>query len=332
MTPTSNHTTPAYRLVVDGKDITPTVRALLVGLSLTEARGDDADTLDLSLSDHDGALALPPKGAIITLALGWLGQALVDKGTFKVDEVEHGGAPDVLTIRARAADLSAQLRNRRDQSWHAKTLGDIVNTIAQRNSLTPRVAPALASRAIAHIDQTNESDIAFLTRLAQRFDAVATVKAGCLLCLPKGSNTTASGKTLPTITLTRASGDRHSYKTADRDSYTGVVAYWHDGAQANRKSEAVGTRVNAKTLKDTYANAADAQQAAQAAWQRIQRGLATMTLMLAQANPALVPETPARVSGFKREIDGTDWCVVRVSSHLDESGYTQGVEMELGGV
>lgn len=332
MTPTSNHTTPAYRLVVDGKDITPTINARLVGLSLTEARGDDADTLDLSLSDHDGALALPPKGAIITLALGWLGQALVDKGTFKVDEVEHGGAPDVLTIRARAADLSAQLRNRRDQSWHAKTLGDIVNTIAQRNSLTPRVAPALASRAIAHIDQTNESDIAFLTRLAQRFDAVATVKAGCLLCLPKGSNTTASGKTLPTITLTRASGDRHSYKTADRDSYTGVVAYWHDGAQANRKSEAVGTRVNAKTLKDTYANAADAQQAAQAEWQRIQRGKATLTLTLAQANPALVPETPARVSGFKREVDGTDWCVVRVSSQLDDSGYTQGVEMELGGV
>lgn len=328
---TSNHATPSYRLTVDGKDITPTVNARLMSLTLTEARGDDADTLDITLSDHDGALQIPPKGATIALQLGWRGAALVDKGTFKVDETEHSGAPDVLTIRARAADLSEGLRNRRDQSWHGQTLGAIVGTIAQRNSLAARVAPALASRAIAHVDQTNESDIAFVTRLARRYDAVATVKAGCLLCLPINSGSNASGAQLQAINITRSSGDGHRWATADRDSYTGVVAYWHDGKKANRKSAVVGTKVNAKTLKDTYATEADAQAAAQAEWQRIQRGLATLSLTLAMGNPALVPQTPVSVAGFKEPINSTQWRVVRVTSVMDDGGgYTQSVELEIG--
>lgn len=331
MAPTQNHATPAFRLVVDGRDITPVVNARLESLTLSEARGDDADTLDLTLSDHDGALQLPPKGARITLALGWTGLALVDKGAFTVDEVEHSGAPDVVTIRARAADLRAGLRNRRDQSWHGQTLGAIVTTIAGRNGLVPRIATALASKTIAHVDQTNESDIAFVTRLARRFDAVATVKAGALLCLPIGSNRTASGQQLPTITITRASGDNHRYNTTDRDSYTGVVAYWHDGAKANRKSAVVGTKVNAKTLKDTHATEADALQAAQAEWQRIQRGTATLSLSLAMARPDLVPQSPVTVRGFKPAIDSAAWRVVRVSSSLGDGGYTQNVELELGG-
>lgn len=330
-TTTQNHATPAFRLVVDGRDITPVVNARLESLTLTEARGDDADTLDLTLSDHDGALQLPPKGARITLALGWKGLALVDKGAFTVDEVEHSGAPDVVTIRARAADLRAGLRNRRDQSWHGQTLGAIVTTIARRNGLAPRIAQALASKTIAHVDQTNESDIAFVTRLARRFDAVATVKAGALLCLPIGSNRTASGQQLPTITITRASGDNHRYNTTDRDSYTGVVAYWHDGNKANRKIAVVGTKVNAKTLKDTHATEADALQAAQAEWQRIQRGTATLSLSLAMARPDLVPQSPVTVRGFKPAIDSAAWRVVRVSSSLGDGGYTQNVELELGG-
>lgn len=327
---TRNHATPSYRLVVDGKDITPTVNARLISLALTEARGNDADTLDLSLSDHDGALALPPKGARISLELGWLGQALVNKGSFVVDEVEHSGAPDVLTIRARAADLGAPLRNRKEQSWHGQTLGSIITTVARRNGLTPRVSNALASKPIAHVDQTNESDMAFVTRLARRFDAVATVKAGALLCLPINSAANASGQALQAITITRASGDGHRYATADRDSYTGVVAYWHDGHKATRKAAVVGTRVNAKTLKDTHASEADALQAAQAEWQRIQRGLATLSLSLAMGRPELVPQTPVTVAGFKAPMNSTAWRVVRVASQLDDSGYTQAVELEIG--
>ena len=48
-------------------------------------------------------------------------------------------------------------------------------------------------------------------------------------------------------------------------------------------------------------------------------------------NPALVPQTPVSVSGFKEPINSTQWRVVRVTSVMDDGGgYTQSVELEIG--
>ncbi len=323
--------TPSYRLVVDGQDITPTVNARLIDLRLEETRGEDADQLTLTLSDHDGALQIPRKGVVIALALGYRESGLVDKGTFQVDEAEHTGAPDVLTLRARSADLRQDLRNRREQSWHGTTVGAIVQAIAQRNGLRMRVAAALAQRAVQHIDQTNESDLNFLTRLGRLHDAIATIKAAHLLFLPIGAATTSSGQSLPTVTITRADGDQHRYQQADREQYTGVRAYWHSASMGNRRSVLVGAASNAKVLKDTQPTEAAARQAAQGEWQRLQRGAATLALTLAHGNPLLVPETPLQVRGFKPQIDGTGWLVVRSEHSLDGSGgYTTSIEAETG--
>ena len=332
---------PSYRLVVDGKDITPTLNPRLISLKLDEARGDTADQLEITLSDHDGALQLPRKGVKIALQLGWAGSDLVDKGQYVVDEAEHSGAPDVLTIRAKAADMGKTLKARRDQSWHGQTLGDILRTIAARHGLSASIAPQLAGIAVAHIDQT-ESDMNFVTRLAKRHDAVATVKKGALIFLPINGSKTSQGKTLPAIAITRASGDSHRYAETDRDAYVGVKAFWHSTKQANRKSVVVPSKSkpkasdagtvehNYKSLSETYATEADALAAAKAEWQRIQRGMATFSLKLAVGVPQLTPQSPVTVQGFKQQIDGTQWLAVRVSHQLDESGLTTEVECETG--
>lgn len=108
-----NHRTPAFKVQITTKDkkqqdITQVISSRLISLSLTDNRGLEADTLDLELSDHDGKLALPPRNATISLALGWKGKPLIDKGQYSVDEVQFSGgagSADRLTIRARAADL-----------------------------------------------------------------------------------------------------------------------------------------------------------------------------------------------------------------------------------
>ncbi|MBN0602767.1 phage late control D family protein, partial [Pseudomonas aeruginosa] len=84
----------------------------------------------------DGQIVLPRRGAVITLALGWKGQPLFPKGSFTVDEIEHAGAPDRLTIRARSADFRETLNTRREKSWHQTTVGDVVKEIAARHNLT----------------------------------------------------------------------------------------------------------------------------------------------------------------------------------------------------
>ena len=200
-----NHRTPAFKVQITTKDkkkqdITQVVSSRLVNLSLTDNRGLEADTLDLELSDHDGKLALPPRNATISLALGWKGKPLIDKGQYSVDEVQFSGggsSADKLTIRARAADLKGSFSEQKERSFDKKTLGEIIDTIAKENQLKSQCEKKLANTFIAHIDQTNESDINLLSRLAEEHGAMCTVKNGTLLFMPLGQGKTASGKPIP---------------------------------------------------------------------------------------------------------------------------------------
>ncbi|MDN7131763.1 phage late control D family protein [Halomonas sp. MC140] len=319
----------SYRITLNGTDITPRINGRLISLTLREQRGLEADQLDITLADHDGQLAIPPRGAELQVAFGWQDEGLIEKGRFTVDEVQHSGTPDQLTIRARSADMRGQLPGKRTQSWHDVTLGEIVTTIASRNEIEPVVAAALNGIRIGHIDQTDESDLNFLTRLGERYDAIAAIKAGRLLFTMAGEGLTASGKAMPAIPLTRRDGDQHRYSVTDRDAYSGVKAYWNDTRGAERKIVLTGSGDNAKQLRPTYATEGDALAAARAEWQRIQRGLAEFELTLALGRADILPESPLTLSGYKPQIDGTAWLVVEVTHSLNDGGFGTLVKCEL---
>lgn len=361
---------PAFMLKLDNEDITQDFSNRLISLTMTDNRGFEADQLDIELDDIDGQIALPPRGATLTLWLGWQDSALIKKGTFTVDEIEHRGAPDTLTIRGRSADFRGSLNSRREQSWHDTTLGVIVETIAARNKLTASVADTLKAIPVPHIDQSQESDAVFLSRLADRNGAAVSVKAGNLLFLKAGSGKTASGKPIPQMTLERGDGDRHQFAIADREAYTGVTAKWlhtrdpkpqkqkvklkrkpkekhlralqHPKAtkapakaKAKKEQEAregeymVGESDNVLELTTIYATKAQAMRAAQAKWDKLQRGVAEFSISLAIGRADLFPETPIAVKGFKRVIDEQSWIISRVVHNLNGNGYTTSLELEV---
>ncbi|TXE33262.1 phage late control D family protein [Serratia marcescens] len=350
--------TPDFTLFVDDKNITTDVKDRLISLTLTDNRGLEADQLNIELNDADGKLALPRRGAGIRLALGWAGQKLADKGTFTVDEIEHSGTPDVLTITARSADFRSSLNIKRSAGYHQTTLGSIIKTLAERNSLATGIAPSMAAIHIDHIDQTNESDANFLTRLAKMEGAIATIKGGKLLFIVPGQALSASGKPLGAIIITRQDGDNHQFSIADRNAYTGVQAHWLDTLQGRPKKVIVlrkrrrskknteppdqngaphkpegdylaGSEGNILVLRHTYAYEANARRAARAEWQRIQRGAASLTITLAKARPDVFPELPVSVQGFKRQIDNAQWLIKTVTHQIADGGYTQDIEMEV---
>ena len=218
----------------DKKDISQLVSTRLMGLTLTDSRGFEADQLDIQLNDADGMLSLPPRGAILSLGLGWKNEPLTYKGEYTVDEVEHSGAPDSLTIRARSADLRGTLTNQQERSFHRTTLGAIVKQIAEENQLKPQISSEMANINIAHIDQANESSINLLQRLAKEHDAIATVKNGNLLFMPAGRGKTVNGKEIPVLIITRQQGDSHRVSIAEGDNYEGVKAYWHNTTTGKR--------------------------------------------------------------------------------------------------
>lgn len=319
---------PICRVVVNGQDITATVQQRLVSIELTDNRGMEADQLTITLSDHDGLLAIPPRGAVVRLWLGWSDTGLVDKGSYTVDETEHSGAPDVLSIRARSADLREGLKSKRERSWHGQTLGAVIQAIAAAYGLAPVVNAALSAIELLHLDQANESDANLLTRLGQEHDAIASIKAGRLLFMPAGKSLTASGLPLPHITLTRADGDQHRYLEADRDSYSGVRAYYYEVNSAEKKQAIAGGGDNLKDLRHTYTDQASALRAARAEWSRLQRGTATLSYTLARGRPDLIPELTYSLVGVKPQIDAIVWLGANVRHSFTDAGLTTSLELE----
>ncbi|MEZ2744293.1 phage late control D family protein [Halopseudomonas bauzanensis] len=324
----AHHPRPIYRLVVNGQDITPKIEKRLLSLSLTDNRGLEADQLDFSLEDHDGQLAIPPRRAAVQLWLGWQDTGLVYKGSYIVDEVEHSGAPDIISIRASSADLRAGLTRKRERSWHSVTLADIIYTVASAYSLKPVIDQVLGKIPVPHLDQADESDANLLTRLAGDHDAISSVKAGHLLLMPVGASKTASGIDLPHITLTRRDGDGHRWMEADRDAYTGVRAHYYNDNSAERLDAIIGNDDNIKTLRHVYTDQQSALQAARAEWQRLQRGAATLSYTLALGRPDLMPEMTYSLTGIKQEITDTVWLAKTVTHSLSDSGYITSLELE----
>ncbi|MFZ6772294.1 contractile injection system protein, VgrG/Pvc8 family [Undibacterium sp. SXout7W] len=322
------HNKPVFAITLDGKDITSKIYPRLVSLTLTEARENAVDELNITIDDSDGRVAIPGKGVKITLQLGWQHSGVVDKGTFIVDEVEHEGAPDILVLRARSAEMAKPVRTRKDRSFDQKTVADIVSQIARDNGLTPKVSQSLQSKVIDHIDQSNESDINFLNRLGKRFDAVATVKKDALLFLPIDEGTNSKGESLPTITLQRRDGDKHRYHTAARDAYSGVRAQWHDPEDAKEKSELIGEDDNPKRLRHIFPTQEAAEQAATAENNRIERGQATLQFTLALGRPDITPMMSVRITDIKAPIGGTDWLITKTTHTLTDSGLVTVLEME----
>lgn len=345
---------PAFDIKIGGKTQT-TVNDRLISLTLTDNRGFEADMLELVIDDADQKVALPARGAQIDIALGWKGEPLVNKGRFTVDEISHTGPPDQLIVTARSADFRDTFNVKREYSWHDITVGKVVASIASRYDLKAGVSEDLGKIEIDHADQTSESDISFLTRMAEKLGAITTIKNGMLLFMHPGRAVSQSGKLLPAITITRASGDKHSFRVADRDAYTGVTAYWLDlnygkpqktSVRRKRKSKTPpkvktpastskegnyleGVEGNVFVMRETFKTERAARRAAAARWSKLQRGAAEFTMTLARGRADLFPELPAVMQGFKPEIDQAAWIITQVTHTIGDNGFTTALNFEV---
>ena len=217
----------------------------------------------------------------------------------------------------------------RERSYHSTTLGAILDQIARRNSLKSGIAANLRNRKIKHIDQTNESDAAFLRRLGKQFDAVSTIKNNTLLFTLKSQSKTVSGKDIKPVIINRKDGDQHNFSVDKRDDYTGARAYWHNSKKARRQSVVAGLTKQCKNLKNTYASKEEAEEAAKAEWLRIQRGEYKFNMTLAIGRPDLMPQSPVTVSGYKKLIDETKWIADKIRHDVSDNGFTTTVELKI---
>ncbi len=270
---------PAYQILANGEDITDKVAAGLENLTITDSAGHDSDSAEITINNA-GDIPVPPTGAALQIYAGFAPLSSYF-GEYTVDEVSLNYPPHSLTIMAKAADMTGSLKSARTYNWLPPgpipggqiPLQNIVNIIAIRHNLKPVISDTLKSVFYEAINQTDESDINLLTRLAKEQGAMAKVANGYLIVVPKGEAKSATQKAMPSATITLDDNIiSYNFVISKRTAYGSVTAKYQDldGAQIQTVTAGTGEPVHA--LKSTYKTKEQAQAKADAELKASQRG------------------------------------------------------------
>ncbi|EJL6597975.1 contractile injection system protein, VgrG/Pvc8 family [Vibrio cholerae] len=316
---------PDFSIVANGNDITKRIAQGLIMLTLTDnSDNSESDRLAISFTlPYD--TPTPKKGAVLRVGLGFNGE-LVSKGQFVVDEVSSSGPPKVVQIVANAAPMNnrkqpGSLQTQKTRSWHQVSLGDIVKTVASEHGLTPRVSSGLESTPINHVDQTNESDMALLNRLARRYGAVSKPANGYWLLLKEGEGKTVSGKKLDEVTIYPHDVSLFQFRFNSRENAGTTIATYHDVASGDTKQIQQGNGDPVFRIAYKFPNYQEAEHAVRNRHKMVKSGSAVMDITM-PARPDLmsvVAEGYVNVSGFGDQEDGK-WRVKTVEWRLSDAG------------
>lgn len=316
--------TPAFQIVAAGIDITAMIRTRLLGLTITDEAGIKSDTLEIELDDRDSAIELPMPGALIAVAIGYKGSLLVPQGIYTAEEVTLSGPPDRMVIRARATNFGGSLKDQKTRGWEDKTIGDIVAIIAGEHGLEGVVSTALSSFNYKRLDQTEESDMNFLRRIADNHDATTSAKGGKLIFAERAKGLSVSGLAIPPALIRRKGVLDWSVTRATRGAFGAVEAAWYDHEAGNKISVKVGDGVPVKKLKRQYLTEDEATRAAQAEFDACGRGDTSLSISM-PGDPSMFAAQPMIVSGFRFGIDGL-WTCERVVHSITDGGFLTSVE------
>jgi len=160
----------------EGKEITADIGSYLVSFSYSDPASGKADGIDLTLEDREAWWKeswFPEEGSKIKAEIvceNWKSEGdlqVLKCGTFSLDEVSFSGPPDTATLRGVSARISTALRReKKTKAWENISLSSIASDIAKKHGLQV-MFQGEAGESYERQDQRNESDLAFIKRLAK---------------------------------------------------------------------------------------------------------------------------------------------------------------------
>ena len=312
--------TPDYNVQADGQDVTAAIRDRLLRLEVRDGVGVEQDETTIEIDDRDGAVEMPPTGAALDVAIGWAGGSLAPMGRFVVHERGRRSPPRSLFIRSLSADVHSGFHAPRDADWHDTTVGALVSAVAGRNGLTAHVADGLGGLALAHVDQSAESDMALVRRLGRDVDAVARVAGGRLVFAPFAALGGAA------VELRVRDAASYEFSAADRDRWGSVTALWRDTDTSTPRRVVVGDGEPAARLAAIWPSEADARRAAEARLRSLRRDTLRGEMAMATGDPRLAAMASVSVVDVGAPFDGA-WLVDSARHVVDDGGYRTTVNL-----
>jgi phage protein D len=315
---------PIFKVTADDKDITDILSPRLVSLNITDETGLVSDKAEILLDNRDNILEIPPRGTNLEISLGYENQDLVLMGSYIVDNIDLSSPPSRMRIIAKASntkikDLTNKIRSPKSRSWHEYSLVGIVSKIAKEHNFISLIDEYFEQIYIAHIDQTNESDLSFLTNFARDYDAFIKFVAGKLIFAKKNKGATITGKELPKLELSINQITSWRLNILDRGKFGKVIAKYHDFATAEEKKVTTGNGEPDYEMRYTFTDQNRALEAAKAKLAEFERGITKLEISL-PGNPILSAESKIIIPDIKYLKDRT-WIVEAITHDISDQGY-----------
>lgn len=327
---------PVVELTIDGRPVTGAFYERLLSVEVVDKEGVASDRFSAELNDGPpDFLALPRKGAIVSVSLGYRERGIQEMGQYTADQVQPRCLPYKLSISGKAADLrKGKLKEHQERHWDEATLGEIVEEIAGEAGLTARISDKLAAHQYKWLGQESETPIHFLERLARRHNALFSIKGGQLVFAERGSGLSASGAPLGVAMLTpeRILRDTLQFEYNDRSAYSKVIAYYQDRDTAERvEIEVEGDAEGDATYRipEPFADPAEAERAAEARARQLKRGEGSASVAVV-GDTALMAGGPVIFQGIRPGLDGVPWIIETATHTLSKGdGYRTRLNLKL---
>lgn len=160
----------------NNKNITADLKRYLLGFSYSDYANGKADDLQISLEDKAGIWSsgwLPDKGAtlkaeIVTRNWNYEGETQrLPLGQFEIDDLDIQGPPDVVTLKSVSVPVSSSLWDEdKNRAWENTKLSVVAKDIAGGSGLE-LFFDTEYDVEYDRMEQTEETDIAFLQRLCE---------------------------------------------------------------------------------------------------------------------------------------------------------------------
>jgi phage protein D len=208
-----------------------------------------------------------------------------------------------------------------------QTIGDLVESVAGKHGLMAKVAGDLAGVVIDHIDQTNESDMHFLTRLANKYGAIAKPANGMLVFALKGLAKSVTGTILDTTTIDIGEVVSWSYTESKRDDYGKVRSETVDFETGETVENETGVSGAVYSIASAFSNGSEAMSFATTLLRSLSRSHQKIQISTI-GNTNLIAESRVILTGFKPGIP-VIWTIIKAEHTLDSGGFKTQIEGEI---
>lgn len=251
------------QLLYNDTDISRDITTDLLTFDYTDKESGEADDIAVTLKNNHGLWTgdwFPGKGDTLTATIVDDGFGDLYCGTFKIDEVEASGAPDVIVIKAVSVPLNESLRRKdKSKTWEDTTLSAITNEIGTAAGLAV-LYDARTDPAFSRLSQNEESDLAFLHRLCEDEGFSLKLTDATLVVFEQAKYESQS----PALTLTKGKDNIESYRFSSQafDLYQSCTVNYYNSEREQQLSYtyqapnvAEGMEANIVKVADSLAEA-----------------------------------------------------------------------------